>query len=302
MCEANPTLARRELAVYFSWLRERHERSLDDLARVLEVGTSQASRLDTGARGFSVRDVRTLARWYGLDDADTDRLVAIANEARHRAWWQQVDLPPPYRTLIGLERAARSIYEHSATVIPGLLQTRQYAEAAVRITAMGLAGPAADQAVTVRIRRQKILERPDPPRLSVVIDEAALARGAGGTAVMQQQLEHLLDLSERPEVTIQVIGFESGLYPSGPFILLRMSRDLPDVLYRETSRDSYDTSEPKAVSQARQHWEDLKGIALPPVQSQERIVEYRRRQPLHTHVPAPRERIRDAQQDVSHER
>jgi Domain of unknown function (DUF5753) len=140
-----------------------------------------------------------------------------------------------------------------------------------------LAGSAVEQAVTVRIHRQEILDQPDPPQLSVVVDEAALARGPGGPAVMQEQLQHLLEMAEHPRISIQVIGFESGLYPSGPFMLLRMPEGLPDILYRETSQDSYETSEPRAVSQASRHWEELKGIALPPLQSRERILDYRRR-------------------------
>ena len=124
------------------------------------------------------------------------------------------------------------------------------------------------------MRRQEILHRPDPPHLSVVVDEAALARGPGGPAVMREQLQHLLAAAERPGITIQIIGFESGLYPSGPFVLLRMSHGLPDILYRETSQDSYETSEPKALAQANRHWEELKGMALPPLQSQARILRY----------------------------
>jgi transcriptional regulator with XRE-family HTH domain len=273
--DANPTLARRELAVYFAQLREQRERSLEDLASILGVTLSQASRLDTGARGFRIADVEKLAAWYDLGAAELLRLRAIAENARKRAWWQQVDLPDSYRTLIGLEQGAELINEYSATVIPGLLQTRDYASAAVRITAIGIQPEAVAQAVDVRIRRQEILDRHAPPALSVVIDEVALARGAGGPEVMKAQLHHLLKLRERPNVSIQVIGFEAGLYPGGPFILVQLPRGIPDVHYSETQHTQRDTTDADTLRRVRRHWQALQAIAMSPEQSAARIAKHR---------------------------
>lgn len=277
--EVNPTLARRELSVYFRTLREQHGYTVGRMAEVLEVAQSQASRLDTGARNFRDQDVDRLCEWYGVGAAERHRLLAIAEESRGRAWWQQVELLDSYRTLIGLEQGALVISEFCAGAIPGLLQTRSYAEAAVRDSQVGAKASDIQRAVDVRMRRQRLLERAKPPEMAFIVDEVALARGAGTPDTMQEQLQHLLDLSGRPEITIQVIGFEEGVYPGnvGQFILLRMSRGLPDVYYTEDQLHTSDTTDVNDVRAAHRLWELLRARALSPRKSAERITEYRDR-------------------------
>lgn len=275
VAEANPTVARRRLAVYFRKLRDQRGYSLDQLATLLGVDLSQASRLDTGARGFRVEDVRKLCREYDLPAAELPQLLALAEESRRRAWWQQYDLAPSLRTLIGMEQSALSIGEYAGNVVPGLLQTRDYAQAA-SATATDVPPQKLADVVTVRMRRQQILEREQPPDLWVVIDEAVLARVAGGPAVMRNQLEHLLSKAGEPDITVQVIGFEYGLYPGGGnhFILLRMVDGLPDVLYTETLRTRLDTTEPGELATARRVWDNLRALALSPKDSLARIEQY----------------------------
>ncbi|OLT14229.1 hypothetical protein BJF78_19715 [Pseudonocardia sp. CNS-139] len=212
--EPNPTAARRELALYFRTLREQRRYGLDQLAAYLGVSEAQASRLDKGARGLRPEDVRRLARWYQLPEPERDRLLALSSESRRRGWWQQVDLDESYRTLIGMEQAAHAINEYCGSVIPGLLQTREYAEAAGAAGALDVPRSRVDLAIEVRMRRQQVLDRDSPPLLWVVLDESALARVAGGRAAMRTQLEHLLAAADRPGVTIQVIGFEYGVHPA----------------------------------------------------------------------------------------
>jgi transcriptional regulator with XRE-family HTH domain len=265
------------LAVYFRDLRERHELSLEKLSAILGVAPSQASRLDTGARGFQVEDVERLAQWYGLDEAERTRLVALAEEARKRAWWQQFDLAPApsLRTMIGMEQAALSIGEYAGSVIPGLLQTPDYARASFAAALIDVPRQTADDVVAVRTRRQQVLARAHPPQLWVVIDEAALARVAGGAAVMRRQLQHLYTKANEPAITVQVIGFEYGIYPSGGnhFILLHME-DLPDVLYTESLEKQSDTTDPDHLRAARKLWDALRALALSPRDSAERIKQY----------------------------
>jgi hypothetical protein len=134
--EPNPTLARRVLAVRLRTLREQRGHDLDWLAGKLNVALSQASRLDTGARGFRLPDVERLCQAYGLSPMRTEELLAHASETQKRAWWQETDLLDSYRTLIGLERAATEIAEFCSTVVPGLLQTEGYADTAVRASAL----------------------------------------------------------------------------------------------------------------------------------------------------------------------
>ena len=274
--DANPTVARRQLAVFLKRLREQRKRSLDEVAKHLGVAVSQASRLDTGARGYSPDDVGSLASWYGLSETDEASLLALAEESRKRAWWQQVDLMPSYRTLIGMEQAAESINEYTSSVIPGLLQTRDYAQAMIRASELDIRPDRVEQAVAVRMRRQQVLTRERAPQLWVVIDEAVLARVTGGSSVMRAQLEHLRDVAASPGVTIQVVGFEYGIHPGveRQFVLLGMPGELPDVLYTESLASPTDSSDDRMLQRYRRLWEVLKAIALDPRSSSERIVSY----------------------------
>ena len=159
--EPNPTAARRELALYFRALREQRDIGLDRLADHLGVTEVQASRIDRGVRGIGADDVGRLADWYGLDDAEHRRLVALSAESRKRGWWQKVDLgeigDDSYRTLIGMEQAATAITEFASGVVPGLLQIPAYARAMAAATSIDLAPGQIDIGVDVRMRRQQIL-------------------------------------------------------------------------------------------------------------------------------------------------
>ena len=274
--QPNPTVARRRLAVFFKSLREQRKRAQDEVARHLGVALSQASRLDTGARGYKLEDVRKLASWYGLDEATENSLLALADESRRRAWWQQVDLPDSYRTLIGMEQAATTINEYCSSVIPGLLQTREFAEAAVRASAVDVSEERVRLAVDVRLRRQKILDRDSPPNLRVVLDEAALARTTGGPNVMRAQLQHLLNMSDRRSVRIQVISFDYGIHPGSDkqMILLEMSESLPDIAYSDQSSGPDDTTDEVTVTRYRRIWDELTSVALNPRASQQLVAVY----------------------------
>lgn len=268
--DPNPTLARRRLAVRLSRLREQSGRGLGDLSKYLGVALPQASRLDTGARGLQSTQVRKLAAWYGLGDAERDELLELAAESRKRAWWQQEKLADSYRTLIGLEKAAESIKEFGGWVVPGLLQTPDYSGASAhgdtfpRVADSGEEQAAIDAAIerapSIRMRRQEILRRESPPELRVVIDEGVLARTVGGKAVMGAQLEHLVEMAGRPRIEIRVIGFEVGAYQGGSlghYILLDMGRTLPGVVYAERLGEPEDTSNEVTLRSYRQAWDEV---------------------------------------------
>jgi len=280
LTRSNPTVARIRLAAAFREARERSGRSLDDLARFLDVSAPQASRLDSGARGFRPQDVKRLADWYGFDAADATALLALADESRRREWWQQVDLSDAYRTLIGMEQAADSIAEYAVHVVPGLLQTEDYARVAASVgdveVGSYVSAERVAQAVDVRMRRQQILRRREPPILEVVIDEAILARGPRDTAIRHGQLRHLRDCADRPGVTIQVIGFEYGLHTGGSshYILLEMPGGMPDFFYSQSLRGESGSSDPSTVNRYRRIWNDLRAKALNEFASKDRIDRY----------------------------
>lgn len=277
--DPNPTAARRELALYFRTLREQQGRTLEELAAHLGVSEAQASRLDRGTRGIRAADVRKLAAWYQVADAERDRLLALSSESRRRGWWQQVDLDSSYRTLIGMEQAAHAINEYCSSVIPGLLQTREYANAETSAYAMDLSPEQIDLAVDVRMRRQQVLEHDQPPELWVVIDEAALARVTGGGAVMRAQLEHLMAATSRPGVTVQIIGFEYGAHPGGNshFILVDTPAEIPDLVYMEGLRGPTESSADQDIKRYRRIWNSLRALALSPRDSRERIAQHAER-------------------------
>jgi transcriptional regulator with XRE-family HTH domain len=273
-------VARIRLAALLREARERSGKSLDDLSRFLNTSAPQASRLDSGTRGFRPRDIPRLAEWYGFGEADAEGLVALAEEGRRREWWQQVDLPDAYRTYIGMEQVARTISEYHVSVVPGLLQTPEYAHVVASVGDAEIdpevGAGRIEQAVEVRIRRQAILERVPPPRLDVVIDESVLARGPRDTATRQRQLEHLRAATDRPNIAVQVIGFEYGLHtgPSGNFILLDMEEGLPDLFYSEGLRGAFASVDPEALDRNRRVWNELRAKALDVFRSKDRIDRY----------------------------
>ena len=267
--DANPTLRRRELAKYFRDLRHERGYQLEQVAEALRASQAKASRIESGARGISVEDVEVLSRFYSLPDAEHDRILAIARESRQRGWWQRVDLPPSMRTFIGMEQAALAINEYSTSVVPGLLQTPEYAAA---IAPPDL--PRADLVIEARLMRQAILRRPIPPELWVVIDESAITRIMGGAAVMHAQLRSLQKAALNPLVTVQLIPFEAGAHPglNSDFILLRLSDDrLSDVVYTDGLIGSLFKDAPDDVRLYQRVWAQLRAIAMSPQDTMARV-------------------------------
>lgn len=274
--EPNPTLARRELASVLRRAREQAERTPEQLASFLGVSLPQASRLDSGARGYQPKDVRKLVGWYDLGAAESRRLLELATEARKRAWWQQTDLPDAYRTLIGLEGAAVDIAEYATSFVPGLLQTAAYARTQIRSFDASYPDEIIDRAVEVRLRRQEVLSRAPAPRLWVVIDEVALARAPLDPDIRRAQFDHLLVMSKRPGVTIQVIGLEVGLHPGigKHLILLGMGARVPDIAYTEALIEPAIFEQEDEVAVYRRLWDELHDVALRPADSRARIAAY----------------------------
>jgi transcriptional regulator with XRE-family HTH domain len=272
----NPTIARRHLAVLLRAAREASLRSPEELGRFLGVTAAQVSRLESGVRGYRPDDVTRLAEWYGIRGQARGQLVELASEARRRAWWQQLDLPDAYRTLIGFEQQARSISEYGGSIIPGLLQVPAYAAAVVRSAHPPLSPELVDGVVDVRMRRQSVLDGDHAARLRVVVDEIALARGPRDPAAKREQLKYLLAASDRPHVTIQVIGFELGLHPGdrGQFIIVTPRAPIPDLIYSEGLIGPVELSSLDDIAQYRELWGELRAIALDPEASRERIDRY----------------------------
>ncbi|MBT2393599.1 helix-turn-helix domain-containing protein [Streptomyces sp. ISL-1] len=224
----NPTVRRRRLGQELRRLRELKGMTAEEVAERLLVSQSKISRLENGRRSISQRDVRDLCGVYEVEDHRiVDSLMQMAKDSRQQGWWHAFgDIP--YSVYIGLETDAASLRVYEPQVVPGLLQTRQYAEALIAGALPESGTTDVEKRVSVRVRRQeRVNDTEHPLRLWVVIDEAALRRIVGDKQLMREQLEHLVELSQLPHVTVQVLPFEMGAHPgiNGQYAIL----EFPDA-------------------------------------------------------------------------
>ncbi|GAA3279966.1 helix-turn-helix domain-containing protein [Dactylosporangium vinaceum] len=217
----SPTLRRRQLGMELRRLREAAHVTIDQVAERLECSGSKISRIETGQTGVTPRDVRDMLDIYGVDPEYADQLLKIAREARQKGWWQLYGdvLTSAY---VGLEAAADHIRSYEALVVPGLLQTEEYAQAMIHAARPDIGASDVEKRVRVRMGRQSLLTQDDPIDLWVVLDEAVLRRPVGGRAVMRRQLEHLSLAASWPNVTLQVLPFSAGSHAGmdGAFTIL----------------------------------------------------------------------------------
>jgi transcriptional regulator with XRE-family HTH domain len=234
----SPTARRIMLGARLRRLREAAEISRGEAGFAIRSSESKISRLELGRVGFKVRDVTDLLTMYGVTDPEKRQvfldMVARSNEP---GWWHRyTDLVADwFQDYLGLEESASRIQTWEQQFVPGLLQTEDYAKALAMHGWSPLATPSVQRQVTVRMRRQTLLTRPNPPKVWAVMDESVLHRPIGGGRVMLAQIEHLLELGKRPNVTLQVVPYQfSGYAAEGSFTMLRFAEpELPDVVYLE---------------------------------------------------------------------
>jgi transcriptional regulator with XRE-family HTH domain len=202
-------------------LRESAGRTVADVAGELEWSESKLSRIETAVSGVSDTDIGRLLRVYGLGEAETTRLARLASESRRRIRrsLRSAAISDAFEKYLSLEEEATTIYMYAVAVVPGILQTPEYAGAVIRATPEPEDEEVATEVVTTRMARQAILARQPPPRLNVIVDEAVLCRPVGGHEVMRRQMLRLIEASERPTTTIRVLPFSAGAHAAvvGPF-------------------------------------------------------------------------------------
>lgn len=233
----SPTIRRRRLGAELRRRREAAGITIEAVADRLECSASKISRIETGYTIATPRDVHDLLGIYGVVGVECDELVQIAREARQKGWWH------PYSTVltgayVGLEAAAASVRAYEQQVVPGLLQTEDYAQAMIRAARPDITSEEVERRVRVRLGRQSLLTQDDPIDLWVVLDEAVMSRPVGGDAVMRAQLERLVAAADLPNVTLQLLPFATGAHAGmdGTFAILDFPepRD-PDVVYAENA-------------------------------------------------------------------
>ena len=205
----------------------------------IRASESKISRMELGRVSFKTRDVEDLLTLYGItDEQERTSLLSLAREANVAGWWHSYSdvLPSWFPTYVGLEGAAHLIRAYEVQFVHGLLQTEAYARAVVRRGMKGASKADIDKRVALRLERQKHLVSPGGPDFHIVLDEAALRRPYGDREVMRGQLQHLIEISERPNVRLQIMPFSFGGHSgeSGAFTILSFSEsDLSDVVYLE---------------------------------------------------------------------
>src|ERR1700685_2768260 len=222
----SPTVRQRELGKRLRELRNQHSLTVEDVAEKLLCSATKISRLETGARRPSLRDVRDLCALYEVDESTSAELMGLARAAREQGWWtkyEDLDLDP----LIGLEQEAATITCYSINYIPGLLQTQEYAQGIIEAVAPRMDPRIRQQRVEARLRRQQLLLTDSPPRYRVLLDEAVLHRGVGGPGLMVAQLDKMVKSVRNGWAAVQVIPFAAGAYAAadGYFVLLEFDED-----------------------------------------------------------------------------
>ena len=236
-----PTVLRILLGTQLRRLREAHGVSRENAGWEIRSSESKISRIELGRVSFKERDVADLLSLYGMadDDPERARLLALARQANAPGWWQPYSdvMPGWFQSYLGLEAATSLIRTYEVQFIPGLLQTREYARAVVRLGHPRASDTDVERRVELRLARQKLLTRDHPPQLWAVVDEAALRRPIGGAAVLRGQIEALVGAATQlPNVRLQIVPFEVGGHAAagGAFTILRFpEEDLLDVVYVE---------------------------------------------------------------------
>ncbi|MEU0058380.1 helix-turn-helix transcriptional regulator [Streptomyces sp. NPDC006334] len=226
-----PAVRRRKLGAELRALRTGAGLTSDEAARLVGWHQSKVSRIETGSSGAKPADVRSLLDAYGVGDPQLREvmlaLAGLDDGAGRDHWWHAYRgvLPPTYRDFISLESQARAMRTLETTVVPGLLQTAEYARAVTRAAVGGVSEERLDTLVEVRLTRQEVLRARPPLELDAVLDEAVLRREVGGPEVMARQLERLVEAARLPRVRLQVLPFTAGAHigVTGPFVIFSFS-------------------------------------------------------------------------------
>ena len=279
---ASPTVPRRLLAAELRRLRERAEMTGDQVAKRLKWSASKLSRIENAHTAPRTVEIRKLLTLYHVEGSYADDLLALAKEAAGKGWWETFSstLPPEYAALIGMEAEAQSALSWEPLIVPGLLQTGDYARE-VTNGYLGQIDPVppseTQRRVEARLARQQVLTRDNPLMLSAVLDQSVLQRRFGNPDVMRSQIKRLLELSERANISLRILPLD-GRHPigTGAFALLQFGevRDVTyqDVVYIENLTGSRYVEEEDEVFRYRRAFDRLSDFALDEQKSREMLV------------------------------
>jgi transcriptional regulator with XRE-family HTH domain len=267
MAAPSPTVRRKRLTSELRRLREEAGLTCEDVGQRLECSGTRISRMETGRIGARPGDVRELLEIYGVTGAEAESLVQLARDARRKGWWHSYGtvLPPWFEVYVGLESAAARLRDFQPLVVPGLLQTEDYARAVLQAAPQAGRSTDIDRQVALRMQRQAILDQASPPQAWVVLSEGVLRVPVGGPAVMCAQLRRLAQLAERPNLTLQVLPFSTAAHgqPISPFTILEFADAAdPAVVYLEHLTGSLLLEDEDEVLRYRAVFDHLRAEAL----------------------------------------
>jgi transcriptional regulator with XRE-family HTH domain len=267
----SPTVLRIVIGTQLRRLREAHGITREAAGDAIRASHAKISRLELGRVGFKERDIADLLDLYGVKDrTERTAFLRLVHQANTPGWWHRYSdvLPGWFEMYVRLEQAASTIRSYQVQFVPGLFQTEEYARAVITADTRSNSDDDVERRVNLRVARQKLLVQPHPPTFWAVLDEAALRRPYGSARVMREQLAHLVELSELPNVTLQVLRFDDASSATGPFTVLRFAEpDLPDVVYIEQLTSAVYLDKPPEVERYRTAMDRIAAAAACPRES-----------------------------------
>jgi transcriptional regulator with XRE-family HTH domain len=275
-----PTVRLRRLAAELRALRESAGLTRENVADRTGINTVTLYRIENARARPQARTLMTLLDLYEVAEERKAELGAMLRDARQRGWLQAYEsmLPQPYTTYIGFEAEAASIWNYETLFVPGLLQTEDYASAVTRAGIPGGTDDEIGRRVEVRMQRQQVLEGDNPPGLWVIMDEAAIRRQVGGSAVMRAQLDRLVQAAALPHITLQLIPFSAGAHAGmlGSFVLMQFDDEaVSDVIYLDSMAGTLFLESGGELRRYRLAFEYLRADAVSPDGSRALLAEVR---------------------------
>jgi transcriptional regulator with XRE-family HTH domain len=269
------SVRQRRVSAELRALRQAKGLTCQQVADALDWSVSKVSRMETGVRGMFPDDVAAMLGYLEAPSKLRDELLTLVRDGEKPNWIQVGSgLPKYWKNLIRMEGDAAAIYNYEPLVVPGLLQTGDYARAVISAGNPDLTEGVVDHFVRTRMGRQALLSRPDALMLTVMMDEMVLRRPVGGRGCMHGQLQHLILMASRPRVEILVVPFEVGANPGleGPMMIIEFDAQ-PTLVHVETRSTTGFLEEPAELRRARISWRALRSVALSPEDSVRLIAE-----------------------------
>jgi transcriptional regulator with XRE-family HTH domain len=267
----SPLVQRRRLRTELKKARQTSGLTQDQVAGEMDWSLSKIIRIEAGSSGISANDLKALLQLYGVKDpGQVDSLVALARAARERSWWSAYRdvASQSLLQLIEYESEAHAVRQFETLFIPGILQTEDYARAVLQNHYDE--GPGSEQLralVELRTRREDLFDAENGPSFHFVLDEAVVHRLVVGPSVMRRQLRRLIEVANRPNITIEIVPFSAGLHPGmkGPFEIIEFA-DPPvsDIVYLEGPRVDIISDDPEEILKYREAFERLVKASLGP--------------------------------------